>query len=353
MSATVPHPPIWRPVTLWLLNFLIAGVLGYLVMLQQTVNHPNVVASLHLLPPNSEGMSQELQEAVAEAAQDGQAPAVEAQPLVEIPSELKSRLVEIGEEPYWSVVASEDAEVTEGSWHTVLVQNRTKFDSTQWVEASRDWLLVEHDERLKVQFRSEVDAMRDILSRKNRGKYAVQMVSLPEREFAKAVELMRRLQREGHYAYLHRTENAYKGTHWFRVRVGFFKNPDEARTQGQEILEHFRAEKLFPESFWPVRPSSQELSKELLDLRKPLNKPWVLTLPLYADLAAALKDVAALAGKVDASYLSARMDSESGQPQYRLRIGFYEKEGEATAILRRLKKEKTPPFLSEASVARL
>ena len=164
---------------------------------------------------------------------------------------------------------------------------------------------------------------------------------------------MRRLQREGHYAYLHRTENVYKGTHWFRVRVGFFKNPDEARAQGQEILEHFRAESIFPENFWPVRPSPQELSKELLDLRKPLNKPWVLTLPLYADLEAALKDLAALSGKVDPSYLSARMDSESGVPQYRLRIGFYEKKGDAAAILQRLKKEKTPPFFSGASVARL
>ena len=352
MSALTPHPPIWRPVTLWMLNFLIAGVLGYLVMLQQAVDHPNVMVSLHLPLQNTEGMSKELEDAVAEVAQTEQANPVAAEP-VAIPVELKSRLVEIGEEPYWSVVASADAEVTEDNWHTVLVQNRTKFDSTQWVAASRDWLLVEQDERLKVQFRSEVDAMRDILSRKNRGKYAVQMVSLPEREFVKAVELMRRLQREGHYAYLHRTENAYKGTHWFRVRVGFFKNPDEARAQGQEILEHFRAERIFPKSFWPVRPSPQELSKELLDLRKPINKPWVLTLPLYADLADALKDLAALSGKVDASYLSVRMDPESGIPQYRLRIGFYEQKGEATAILRRLEQVKTPPFLSEASVARL
>ena len=351
MSALAPHPPIWRPVTLWLLNFLIAGILGYLVMLQQAVEHPNVVASLHVpLQGVEEGMPRELEEAVAEATQEHQGDPAE---LVPAPPELKSRLVEIGEEPYWSVVAAEDAQVTENRWHTVLVQNRTKFDSTQWVEASRDWLLVEQDERLKVQFHSEVDAMRDILSRKNRGKYAVQMVSLPEREFAKAVALMRRLQREGHYAYLHRTENVYKGTHWFRGRVGFFKNPDEARLQGQEILEHFRAESIFPENFWPVRPSPQELSKELLDLRKPLNKPWVLTLPTYSEseLDAAFKDLAALSGKVDASYLSARLDPESGTPQYRLRIGFYEKQGEAAAMLRRLRKDN--PVLSEASVAKL
>jgi len=121
MSALAPHPPIWRPVTLWLLNFLIAGVLGYLVMLQQAVDHPNVVVSLRLPLQNMEGMSKELEDAVAEAAQAEQENPVAAEPIA-IPTELKSRLVEIGEEPYWSVVASEDAEVTEDNWHTVLVQ---------------------------------------------------------------------------------------------------------------------------------------------------------------------------------------------------------------------------------------
>ena len=58
----------------------------------------------------------------------------------------------------------------------------------------------------------------------------------------------------------------------------------------------------------PVQPGPQELSRPVIDLRQPLNKPLVIELPLYDVQNKALKDLAELNTEIeDAS----RMDGAS------------------------------------------
>ena len=180
--------------------------------------------------------------------------------------------------------------------------------------------------------------------RKKRGKFSVQLVSIQEDNFQRAVSLMSRLLHAGHYAYLHRTDEKFEGKFWYRVRVGFFKNIEDARTAGKIIFEKFQDEDLFSEKFLPVQPGLQELSRPVIDLRQPLNKPWVIELPLYDVRSLAMKDIATLNKVIDFSYISQKLKSaSSGKLQFRIRIGFFETKKEASGVIFILKK-KFPQF---------
>mgnify|MGYP001269346706 CR=1 FL=1 len=171
-------------------------------------------------------------------------------------------------------------------------------------------------------------------------KFSVQLVSIEDDQFQLAVSLMSRLLHAGHYAYLHRTDAEFDGKFWYRVRVGFFKNLEDALTTGKKIFEKFKDEELFSENFMPVQPGPQELSRPVIDLRQPLNKPWVIELPLYDVQNKALKDLAELNTEIDFSYISQKLKSaSSGKLEYRIRIGFFETRREAGGTIYRLKKK--------------
>ena len=82
----------------------------------------------------------------------------------------------------------------------------------------------------------------------------------------------------------------------------------------------------------------------MIDLRQPLNKPWVVQLPLYANQADALKDMGELNTETDFSYISQKLkSSSSGKLEFRIRIGFFETKREAGGMIYKLKK-KFPQF---------
>ena len=152
-------------------------------------------------------------------------------------------------------------------------------------EYARDWEWIQ-DRKIKVQFHTEVDAMKDILSRKKLGKFAVQMTSLPVTDFPKALELVQLLVQDGHYAYIHRTEDKFEGMVWYRVRIGFFQGAEEAQLVGQKCLRNIlKAVSLLEiTGRWPT---SRELSRNLIDLQQPITKPWTIELPIEEDLTTA------------------------------------------------------------------
>ena len=170
------------------------------------------------------------------------------------------------------------------------------------------------------------------------------MISIEHARFPLAVSLLSRLLNDGFYAYLQRTDAKFEGKYWYRVRVGFFKNLEDARTIGKKISEKYQGEDYFSTKFWPVQPGPQELSRPVIDLRQPLNKPWVIQLPLYSSQADALKDMVQLNIETDFSYISQKLKSaSSGKLEFRIRIGFYETKKEAGRMIYRLKK-KFPQF---------
>ena len=72
----------------------------------------------------------------------------------------------------------------------------------------------------------------------------------------------------------------------------------------KEIVEKYKEEGVFTSKPWPVQPGPQELSRPVIDLRQPLNKSWVIQLPLYKNQSDALKDLAEISIETEFSYIS-------------------------------------------------
>ncbi|MEE3124830.1 MAG: hypothetical protein VX333_08230, partial [SAR324 cluster bacterium] len=64
-------------------------------------------------------------------------------------------------------------------------------------------------------------------------------------------------------------------------------------------------------------------------------KPWVIELPSYLQQHKAFEDMARFVPLNDFSFLSRKIDGKTLEPEYRLRLGFYETSKEA-----QLKKNK-------------
>ncbi len=318
----------------WILWGLALGLIGFLAGLAWVQQSPADNIIVEVAPPEL------LEEAAGAVDAEAVAAAEEALPQTSgLP--VRSQMIEKGEN-YWEVTPPEEAQTAVNQWITLMVQNKSRLDLVEVPDATKDWEVGQDGQKLKIQFRSEVDAMKDILSRRNRGKYAIQLMSVPEDEFSVALDRVRTLMEDGRYAYLYRTEKPYDGKHWFRVRVGFFKNVDEAQAMGKEIQEAHQGRKLFPPGYWPVLPTPSELSRELIDLRQAINKPWVVQPPDYDTFEEAVKDLARFSRETELSYLSMWVDPDSGKATYRIRVGFYEQSGEASyvrTLLRRSFKE--------------
>ena len=326
---------------MWLATLIMGGIVGMLLYVQMAVHQENVVASLEVESPQVKEELPADTEIVEEEVVEPEPGAVGTADISEDTE--YSHLVET-ESPFWNVYPISSPGVSAENWHTILVQNRFKIDYTITPLASRDWHLVRSNKAIRVQFRSELLAEKDILARKKRGKYSIQLISIEHARFPLAVSLLSRLLNDGFYAHLQRTDAKFEGKYWYRVRVGFFKNLEDARTIGKKISEKYQGEDYFSTKFWPVQPGPQELSRPVIDLRQPLNKPWVIQLPLYASQADALKDMAQLNIETDFSYISQKLKSaSSGKLEFRIRIGFYETKKEAGRMIYRLKK-KFPQF---------
>jgi len=265
------------------------------------------------------------------------------------PQEL-SRLVEIKESPYWSILNEGQLANTE-SWQTIFVQNKSKLEYTIIPQSSRDWELIQERRKVKIRFRSEVDVMKDILSRKKRGKYAIQLFSLSEDEIPKVMSLLRLLMNDGHYTYLYRSSVKFEGKYWYRLRVGFFKNVEESMEIGNEIAQKYKNSGLFPKKHWTVFPSSRELSREIIDLQQPITKSWIIELPLYRSKEDAIRELILFSLNTNFAYISQKRGLENDSIQYRIRVGFFEADTQAKKKLRQLAKKHK--IFRRASVLRL
>ena len=262
-------------------------------------------------------------------------------------TEERGALVENKESP-WSIRDTSDK--TNGEWETILVRNQNKFDYTIRTQSPTDWSFNEENKKIRVQLASDKAKGKDILSRKNEGKYAVQLLSLENEYFERAVEITRMLVFSGYYAYLYKTEQKFKDQYWYRVRVGFFKTVEEAREKGQEIHFRFRDQNVFPQDFWPVEPTSRELSKVIVDHRMWQNKPWMIELPELMTRQQAIEMLPSLETTGDFVYIAQNTATPTAI-RYRVRFGFFEKKNQAKEQLKKLS-EKSKLF-SKSQVVKL
>ncbi len=325
-----------RLILLWLATLGMGAIVGVLLFVQMTVSENNVITEVEIT--EAEIINDNFTDEKPVETNVSNSMVEEEVILPELPADIDfSHLVET-QTPYWDVAAFNESGISNENWHTILVQNRFKIDLPITPLVSRDWQLIKKNKAIRILFRSAMDAKKDLLARKKEGKYSIQLISIEHNKFPLAVSLIRQLLKDGHYAYMHRTEAEFDGKFWYRVRVGFFKNIEDARAIGKEIHDKYKSDKWFAAKYWPVQPGPQELSRPILDLRQSLNKPWVIQLPLYTDKESALTDQGEFNIETEVSYLSQKLDS-SGKIQYRLRIGFFETQKEANEKIFVLKKK--------------
>ena len=336
-----------KNLVLWIVTLLIGLSVWLLAYVQMELNQENIVATLEI---DSSTSTEEDSNNLSQISENSTEPKPGAIGTADISEDTEfSHLVET-DRPFWQVFPISSPGVSAENWHTILVQNRFKIDYTITPLAPRDWHLIRKNKSIRVQFRSELFGVKDILARKKRGKFSLQLVSIEHDKFPLAISLLSRLLNDGHYAYLHRTDSKFGGKLWYRLRVGFFKNLEDARLTGKKILEKYKEDEFFASKYWPVQPGSQELSRPVIDLTQPLNKPWVIQLPYYKSQADALKDLAELNTETDFSFVSQKLESDtSGKLKFRIRIGFFETKRDAGRKIYLIKK-KLPQFKLMKSV---
>ena len=332
-----------RLLLMWFTAFAMAGVVSLLIFLQMADNQENTLATLLINTP------EELNDNITTdqfTEEDNILKNNDNSVDEKISNDAEwSHLLESGSQ-YWDVMPISDPGVSSEKWHTIMVQNHYKFDSTITPFSPREWHLVRNKKTIRVQFPYEMTSEKDILARKKRGKFSIQLISIEHEQFSHAVYLLKRLINDGYYAYLKRTETKFEEKYWYRVRVGFFKNLEDARMTGREIIEKYKEEGVFTSKPWPVQPGPQELSRPVIDLRQPLNKSWVIQLPLYKNQSDALKDLAEISIETEFSYISQKLVSPSSKElSFRIRIGFFETKRDAQIKIYVLKK-KFPQFKS-------
>ena len=231
------------------------------------------------------------------------------------------------EEHLWNVITSANEESESARWHTILIQNEYKWDYTILPRDSRMWQIVQSGKELKIQLMTEREDRDDILSRNERGKYAVQILSVERQYFSRVLKILHDLVHDGYYAYMHRSKEKFKNNYWYRVRVGFFKTPEAAQRIGEEIYFRYRDIIDLPKNYWAVLPTQRELNLQLVDFQAQRNKPWFVELPLYDSQENAIEDLPELMDISDFAYLA--YQNSKGKIQYRIRFGFFETQDEA------------------------
>jgi hypothetical protein len=228
-------------------------------------------------------------------------------------------------------------------WRTIMVQNKDKIDYAFVSEETGEWkVLVESGEELRVKAHPPLASTGPVAK-----KYAIQLMTVPEKQMRKALDMVKGLLSEGYYGYLYRIED--QGKTAFRVRVGFFETEPQAKEIAGQILAKFQGK--VPQQYWVMIPSDRELRGELLEFGAQRAKPWVIELPVRGTHGEALDEMRAATGIADFAYIAQGRGNNFSRYVYRTRIGFFETAQQAEAA--RSQHQDKLPQLSNAQVVEL
>jgi hypothetical protein len=228
-------------------------------------------------------------------------------------------------------------------WRTIMVQNKDKIDYAFVSEETGEWkVLVESGEELRVKAHPPVASSEPVTK-----KYAIQLITVPEKQMPKALDLVKGLLSEGYYGYLYRIEDQGKAA--FRVRVGFFETEAQAKEIAGQILAKFQGK--LPQQYWVMIPSDRELRGELLEFGAQRAKPWVIELPVHGTHGEALEEMKAATGIGDFAYIAQGRGNGFSRYVYRTRIGFFATAQQAETA--RAQHQDKLPQMSQAQVVEL
>ena len=236
-----------RLLLLWIATFFLGSIIAFLIYTQMSINKGSLVTTIEIESNNN---TEEDFDNLTQLTEETNEPNPGALGTANISEDTEfSHLIET-KSPFWNVFPISSPGVSADNWHTILIQNRSKIDYTITPLAPRDWHLVRNNNSIRIQFRSELSPVKDILARKKRGKFSLQLISVEQERFPLAISLLSRLLNDGHYAYLQRSESKFKGKIWYRVRVGFFKNLEDARSTGKKIFNKYKSDEYFSSKYF-------------------------------------------------------------------------------------------------------
>jgi hypothetical protein len=263
----------------------------------------------------------------------------------------KAKPVEPGERAYtvqegenlWAIARKGVLVDDPFEWRTIMVQNKDKIDYAFVSEETGEWkVLVESGEELRVKAHPPMETAGPVTK-----KFAIQLMTVPEKQMAKALDVVKSLLADGYYGYLYRIED--QGKVAFRVRVGFFETEQNAREIAGNILAKYQGR--LPQQYWVMIPSDRELRGELLEFGAQRSKPFVLEMPLHGTHGEALDELKAASGIGDFVYIAQGRGNNFSRYVYRTRIGFFETKQQAEAF--RDQNQDKLPKLSQAQAVEL
>lgn len=244
----------------------------------------------------------------------------------------------------WNIAKQNDVYNDPWGWRTILVQNKNKISQTIYNDSGKWKVLVREGVQLSIPH-SESG-----INGTSPRKYAVQVMSLEENKFNKALEIVNKLLHDNYYAYLYQTPQKIAtpkypdGMYFYRIRVGFYETQAEARQIGAEIYTKYRDKNLFPRDYWVMRPSSEELSGILLDFGVQLKRPYIVELAETTYKDEAISNMRTSSPYADYSYIVEQSKANT-LPLYKNRLGFFASEREARRAMQRIQQE-TDTFYS-------
>lgn len=246
-------------------------------------------------------------------------------------------------ETLWGIAKGGQLVNSGWEWRTILHQNSEKIDYAFISKEEGAWkIMLEAGRELKV---APADKnLRDPVVGK---KWVIQLAALNEKLLKRAVNVVRLLIKNGHYAYL--TRHEADGQVWLRIRSGFFDSKAEAEESAGKILTQFADKKLFPEKAEIYAATKEEKQGGNLVFGAQLTKPWVIELADRETHSATLKDLRKLRGSKKFAYIWQEKNAETRRFVYRVRIGFFASEKSAKAVL----KGKTKGIWENARVSRI
>lgn len=153
-------------------------------------------------------------------------------------------------------------------------ETKTGEESKQLVELSKEEIKVEEESKQLVIEPSKEDS-KQLKKSKNEQqkiftkeyKYTIQLLSVEERYYSKALQFTKELFEDGYYAYIYKTpkkiinSNYKEGMYFYRIRIGFFKTKREATITGKEVAKRYEN---VSNNFFITTPLAGEYNGEIV-----------------------------------------------------------------------------------------
>lgn len=245
-------------------------------------------------------------------------------------------------ETLWSIAKKSGIVDSPWAWGTIIAQNRDKFEYALLTVSTGEWkVIMEPGQEITVREMPPAPPPTTVVK-----KYAIQMLTLPRSQRARAVRIVKQLLTDHIYAFTYLSKES--GTPVYRVRAGFYDSEEEAKRRALSIRERYAGRNMFPDDFWITISSDRELRGELLDFGAQRIRPWVIELPARGTQGEALEDLRQVVGLGDFDYIAQQKGHGRARFNYRARFGYFTSRGAARNALNERKPEL--PLLEEARV---